>query len=280
MWRYDVESKFGGTCLDGLSGEDESVNSIFFPFVDYGRVCAKKDDWETLHASLPPIIRSYNEANGYKYKWHDTCAYSPETGGVTIASTHSSYVNTSAKKVHWAINYVRMLAELSDRWSVLRHAIETFKVDITPFEQYILAHSITRTRYLIADDIHLGMVGEYVPDQTMLNGWDTGRKLRVVLSRLYDILRDDDTDILCDGYGYWLYITDDPSDFVSVPLVDAGKFMELTSFKQKYALPHNGKTIPIDEYRKTAEKMRELEAAAHILRKYLEGYYGLVLPGA
>jgi hypothetical protein len=63
-------------------------------------------------------------------------------------------------------------------------------------------------------------------------------------------------------------------------MVDAGKFMELTSFKQKYALPYNGKTIPIDEYRKTEVKMRELEAAAHILRKYLEAYYELVLPGA
>ena len=280
MWRYSVDNKFGGTCLDGLSDETEDIDSIFFPFVDYGSVRAKKDDWEALSASLPPIIRSYNEANGFTYQWHDKCAYSPATGGVTIASTHSSYQNTSAKKVHWAINYVRMLAEQSDRWCVLRHAVETFKVDISPFEQYILAHSVVKTRYLINDNFHLGMVGQYVPDQTMLNGWKVGQNLRVVLSRLYDILRRDDTDILCDDYGYWSYITDDPSDFVSVPLVGAGKFMELTSFNRKYALPYSGKTIPIDEYRKTEEKMRELEAAAHILRKYLEAYYELVLPGA
>ena len=281
MWRYNVNSQLGGTCLDGLSDETDDIDSIFFPFVDYGMMRARKDDWEALNASLPPVIHSYNKANGFTYQWHDTCSYAPESGGVTIASTHSSYVNTSAKKVHWAINYVRILAERADRWCLLRHAVETFKVDISPFEQYILAHSIVRTNYFIDDTHrHLGMFGEYVPDQTMLNGWETGRKLRVVLSRLYDILRRDYTDILSDDYGYWSYITDDPSDFVSVPLVDAGKFMELTSFNRKYALPHSGNNIPVTEYRKTEEKMRELEAAAHILRKYLEAYYELVLPGA
>lgn len=280
MWRYAVDNKLGGTCLDGLSAEDDDINSIFYPFVDYGMVCAKKDDWETLNASLPSIIHSYNESNGFIYQWHDTCAYSPESGGVTIASTNGSYINTSAKKVHWAINYVRMLAEQSDRWCVLRHAVETFKADISPFEQYILAHSVTRTNYFIDDTRYLGMSGEYVPDQTMLNGWETGRKLRVVLSRLYDILRGDKTEILCEDYKYWGYITDDPSDFVTVREGDADRFMKLTSFNRRYALPYGDKGIPIDEYRKTEEKMRELEAAAHILRKYLEAYYGLVLPGA
>lgn len=280
MWRYDVDSKLGGTCLDGLSAEDETIVSIFYPFINWDKMRAKKDDWETLHSSLPPIIRDYNKANGFTYQWHDTCAASPEAGGVTIASTHGSYINTSAKRVHWAINYMRMLAERPDRWCVLRHAIETFKVDITPFEQYILSHSVVKTNYLIGDTTHLGMVGEYAADQTMLNGWKVGRNLCVVLSRLYDILRDDDTEILCEDYGYWSYITDDPSDFVSIPVVDADKFVKLTTFKQKYALPHNGKTIPLGEYKKTEEKMRELEEAAHILRKYLEAYYELELTRA
>jgi hypothetical protein len=269
MWRYAVDSKLGGTCLDGLSDETDDINSIFYPFVDYYKMRAKKDDWEALHASLPPIIRSYNESNGFTYQWHDTCTAFPESGGVTIASTHSSYINTSAKEIHWAINYVRMLAERPDRWCVLRHAIDAFKVDITPFEQYILAHSIAFTSYNIGDIPRLGMVGEYVADQTMLNGWKVGQNLRIILSRLYDILREDRTEVLCESYDYWCHITNDSSDFVSVPIVDAGKFMELTSFKQKYALPYNGRTIPTDEYRKTEEKMRELEAAAHILRLML-----------
>lgn len=280
MWRYDVDSKFGGTCLDGLSDEADDIDSIFYPFINWDKMRAKKDDWEAISASLPPIIRSYNESNGFTYEWHDTCAAFPESGGVTIASTHGGYINTSAKKVHWAINYVRMLAERPDRWCMLRHAVETFKVDITPFEQYILAHSVARVGYTIGSTTHLGMVGEYVADQTMLNGWKVGQNLRVVLSRLYDILREDKTEILYEDYNYWGYITEDSSDFVSVPMADVGKFMELTNFKQKYALPHNGQNIPTDGYRKTEEKMRELEAAAHILRKYLEAYYELVLPGA
>jgi len=277
MWRYNVDSKLGGTCLDGLSDEDDDIDSIFYPFVEYELVRARGEDWETLNASLPPIIRGYNEANGFTYQWHEKCAYSTDAGGVTIASTHSSYVTTSAKKVHWAINYVRLLAEQPVRWCVLRWFIETFKVDISPFEQYILAHSVGRTNVFIEDIHYSGISSGYVPDQSMLNGWETGRNLKVVLSRLYDILRRDDTEILREGYKYWGYITDDPSDFVSVSGVDADRFMKLTAFNRKYALPRNGQSIPADEYRKTMEKMRELEAAAHILRKYLEAYYELVL---
>lgn len=276
-WKYSRTAESGGTCLSYLAVQDSSLKSIFYPLFrssfsstspDFE---AQKKAWDDYHASLPKAVSLFNENNGFSYEYEESTS---TANGVTISNSEKGFPQMTAKQVHWAVNYVRFLGERPERWELIMLLIKHYKLDIKLFEAYILAHSLNQTCEVVGETVLPAFVGGAISDQTMLNGYNKGVELRTVLTRLFDILEEDNTPALSRGYIYWDYIDYRLGRYVRVSTNDVETYRAGLTFTSRHILPTE-QALKLGKG--TSQVVLDnLVNSAHVLRKYLERLDGMV----
>lgn len=259
-WMNNNRDTIGGACLNSLAMREPRKN-IYYPLrralgVDAVRL------YEDFAPHIPKRISNKLSEWGFQIEVTDYLCYQQE-GAKGVNISHEEFLqDLSVKKLHWAVNIHRYHSERAKNYQILATLKETFNLDITPFEMYLLTHS------LYAEFGHTVVNGvksiQYIyamcpTDQTMLNGYSVANNLNTILSRLYDIDRKDFTEPLSTGkFVYWSDIPD--RKYVSRKSGEA--FTKLLTFP----------TINLSTSSQEQQLQRhalDWQDAAHILRKYL-----------
>lgn len=259
-------SELGGyhrSCLGSINTfDDDELEEMFFIINENMQV--KKElcsigyeDFEQIMESAPVSVRNYLKGCGIKYEK----VIQDKNVAIRISFDYP-VTHISAKKMHWAINIPRYLSEQCRRYAIFKHMNNKYSMGITPFECFILSHNYS---YLDVQDGNVRVKTNYPSDQTMFNGWRTGADLDTVMSRIFDVNEEDETEYVTSNYTYWFTIT--PNKKMGSISDDLVKFADLICMVE-FTIGNGGG----DASKPCSSRdlfIKQMTEAASILRKYI-----------